>query len=187
MTDLVTKAEFKTYTSINSTNQDTIIDFLIPKVSAFVQSYCRRSFIDWITTPKEEYFNGGIPFYVMQEQPVISVQDLFYSTDYGQTFTALVLHTDYVVDENLLIPIGATEFPYILKGYRLVYTAGYTTIPNDLKLAVYDLISYYMKNDATTNAVKRTNTTTMQIEYITDTALPSHIKRVLDMYVLDYN
>lgn len=187
MTDLVTKADFKTYMSISSTNQDAIIDFLIPKISAFVKTYCRRDFIDWITIPKEEYFNGGIPFYSVQEQPVIGIQDLFYSTDYGQTYTALVLYTDYAIDGNILYPISNTEFPYTLRGYRLVYTAGYTSVPNDLKLAVYDLISYYMKNDATVNAVKRTNTTTMQIEYITDTALPSHIKRVLDMYVLDYN
>ena len=186
MADLVSKADYKVYLGISSTNQDNIIDFLIPKVSEFVKTYCRRSFIDYVSSAKIEYFNGGIPFYLVQEQPLISVQDLFYSTDYGQTYTALTVNVDYVVDGDLVVPIG-TEFPYVLKGYRLVYSAGYASVPNDLKLAVYDLMSYYMKNDVAVNAVKGTNATTMQIEYITDTALPSNIKRVLDMYVLDYN
>lgn len=186
MADLVTKADFKAYLGISSTNQDAIIDLLIPKVSAFVKTYCRRTFVDYTVNYKEEYFNGGIPFYVVQEQPLIGVQDVFYSADYGATWTPLVHRVDYVVDGDIIRPISG-EFPYTLSGYLIIYAAGYATIPPDLTLAVYDMISYYMKNDGATNAVKRTNTTTMQIEYITDTGLPSHIKRVLDLYVLDYN
>lgn len=188
MADLITKTDYKAYMGISSTNQDTVIDLLIPKISAFVKTYCRRDFIDWVSTnTKIEYFNGGIPFYVVQEQPLISVQDLFYSTDYGQTYTALEVYVDYVIDGDIIRPLTNTEFPYTLKGYRLVYNAGFTTVPPDLTLAVYDLLTYYLKNDATAKSVGRTNTTTMQIEYITDTALPSNIKRVLDMYILDYN
>ena len=89
MADLVSKADYKAYLGISSANQDNIIDFLIPKVSEFVKTYCRRSFIDYVSSAKTEYFNGGIPFYLVQEQPLISVQDLFYSADYGQTYTAL--------------------------------------------------------------------------------------------------
>lgn len=186
MADLISKADYKSYMGISSTNQDPIIEFLIPKVSAFAKTYCRRSFNDWTSSAKTENFNGGIPFYVVEEQPIIEVQDLFYSTDYGQTYTVLENLVDYVVDGNLIVPISG-EFPYYLKGYRLVYKAGYATLPPDLTLAIYDLLSYYLKNDATAKSVGRTNTTTMQIEYITDTALPSNIKRVLDMYILDYN
>ncbi len=65
-------------------------------------------------------------------------------------------------------------------GYRQV------DVPEDLALAVFDLISYYRKNDGAVNAIKRTDTTTMQIEYISDTSLPSHIRRVLDLYIADY-
>ena len=184
--NLVTKSDYKSYMGINSNNQDAIIDFLIPKVSNFVKSYCRRTFNDYISTPKSEYFNGGIPFYQVQEQPIISVTGLFYSTNYGQTYTALEEFADYVIDESLIVPINAAEFPYVLKGYKLVYNAGFSPVPDDLTLAVYDLMSYYIKNDAAVNAIKRTNTTSMQIEYITDTALPSNIKRVLDLYILDY-
>lgn len=187
MANLITKSDYKAYMGISSTNQDAVIDLLIPKVSDLVKTYCRRSFNDYVSTPKVDYFNGGIPFFVIPEQPVISIQGLFFSSDYGQTYTALEQFVDYVLDDTLLLPIGASEFPYATRGYRLVYTGGYATIPGDLTLAVYDLMSYYIKNDAAVNAIKRTNTTSMQIEYITDTALPSNIKRVIDLYVLDYN
>lgn len=187
MADLITKSDYKSYMGISSTNQDNVIDFLIPKVSALVKTYCRRTFNDYVSAPKSEYFNGGIPFYQVQEQPIISITGLFYSTDYGQTYTALEELVDFVVDENLILPINGTEFPYVLKGYKLVYNAGFSPVPDDLTLAVYDLMSYYIKNDAAVNAIKRTNTTSMQIEYITDTALPSNIKRVIDLYISDYN
>ena len=49
-----------------------------------------------------------------------------------------------------------------------------------------DMVSYYMKNDGTVKAVKFTNTSTMQTEFISDIALPSYIRRILDNYVLDY-
>ncbi len=52
-TDLVTKAEYKTYMGISSTNSDTEIDFLIPKVSDLVKSYCRRTFVDYYISAKE--------------------------------------------------------------------------------------------------------------------------------------
>ena len=186
--NLVTKSDYKSYMSINSTNQDAIIDFLIPKVSNFVKSYCRRTFVDYVANAKIENFNGGVPFFVVQEQPIIAIQDLFYSSDYGQTYTALTQYVDYIVDDaNVIYPIASSEFRYSMRGYRLVYFAGYEVLPADLTLAIYDLLSYYIKNDVAVNAIKRTNTTSMQIEYITDTALPSNIKRVLDMYISDYN
>ena len=185
--NLVTKSDYKSYMGITSNNQDVLIDFLIPKVSNFVKSYCKRTFIDYITSQKVENFNGGVPFFNVEEQPIIDIVSLHYSTDYGQNYQLLEYYTDYIVDNNIIFPIGKSEFPFALRGYKLVYTGGYEPLPPDLTLAIYDLLSYYIKNDAAVNAIKRTNTTTMQIEYITDTALPSNIKRVLDMYVLDYN
>ena len=39
MADLITKTDYKAYMGISSTNQDTVIDLLIPKISAFVKTY----------------------------------------------------------------------------------------------------------------------------------------------------
>lgn len=184
--NLVTRAEYKAYAEINSTNSDAIIDLLIPLVSKFVKNYCRRTFVDFVDTPNVEILRGGVPYLMLLESPIILISSLEQSTDYGQTYTVLTEFTDWVLDGQLIRPIGVSSFPDYIRGYRVTYTAGFDDVPEDLRLAVMDLITYYRKNDAAVNALKHVNTTSMQIEYITDTALPSHIKRVIDFYISDY-
>lgn len=184
--NLVTRAEYKAYAEINSTNSDEIIDFLIPRVSKFVKGYCRRTFVDYVDTPNIEIFSGGVPYFMLIEAPIISITSIDFSSDYGQTYTPLVQYTDWVQDGELIVPISTVDFPKYIRGYKVTYTAGFDDVPEDLSLAVLDLITYYRKNDGAVNALKHVNTTSMQIEYISDTALPAHIKRVLDLYVMDY-
>lgn len=185
--NLVTRAEYKAYMGISSTNSDAIIDILIPLVSQFVKNYCRRSFVDFVDTPKVEVLRGGVPYLMLLEAPIISINSIELSSDYGQTYTTLTEFTDWVLDGELIRPIGTESFPDYIRGYRVTYSAGFDDVPEDLRLAVMDLITYYSKNDGAVNALKHVNTTSMQIEYITDTALPSHIKRVIDYYVSDYS
>lgn len=184
--NLITKAEYKAYAEINSTNSDTVIDILIPNVTQLVKNYCRRTFVDYVDADKTEVFSGNVPFIMLAEAPIISITSFEYSTDYGQTYTALVEFTDWVLDGELILPLTATEFPKQIRGYKIAYKAGFDDVPEDLRLAVMDLVTYYRKNDSSVNALKHVNTNSMQIEYLSDTALPSHIKRILDLYVLDY-
>lgn len=184
--NLVTRAEYKEYAEINSTNSDDIIDILVPRVSMLVKNYCRRTFVDYVDTDKVEIFNGAVAYYIPEELPLIGTPTLDYSVDYGQTYTPLVPYTDWAIDGTFIVPLLTTEFPKAIQGYKLTYRAGFDDVPDDLTLAVMDLITYYRKNDGAVNSLKHVNTNSMQIEYLSDTALPSHIKRVLDMYVLDY-
>jgi len=185
---LVTKAEYKAYAGINTTTEDTLIDILVVKVSALVKTFCRRSFVDYVNDAKSEYFDGGLKTLVPDEYPILSVSSLEYSADYGNSYTSLVEYTDYVLkrSDNTISAI-AEEFPLSINGYKLTYTAGYETLPEDLKLAIFDLISYYLKNDMAVHSNKAPGTNTVQIEYVTNTNLPSHIKRVLDQYTANYN
>lgn len=184
--NLTTRADYKAYMGINSTNSDASIDILIPLVSQFVKNYCRRTFVDHFEDPKVEILRGGVPYLMLLETPIISITSIEVSSDYGVTYTALTEYTDWVLDGELIRPIGVSSFPDYIRGYRVTYTAGYEDVPRDLELAVMDLVTYYMKNDGAVNALKHVNTTSMQIEYISDTALPSHIKRVIDYYITDY-
>lgn len=187
MADLVTKQEYKTYAGINSTNQDAEIDFLIPKVSEFVKTYCRRTFIDFFSETKTEVFKGGFATLLLKETPVTQVISVERSTNYGQTYTRLVRFTDWVQDGDSVVSLHATGiWPELINGYRVNYFAGYEFVPQDLKLAVLDLITYYRKNDAAIHSTKAPGTNAVQIEYISTTNLPAHIKRVLDQYVADY-
>lgn len=185
---LVTKAEYKAYAGISSTNHDAIIELLIPKVSGLVKSICRRTFVDYVDEAKVQISNGGFEYMLLHEFPVLAVSSVEQSTDYGQTYTALVEYEDFALDrtDDTLRPIGLDAFPKLINGYRVTYTAGYEVLPEELKLAVLDLITYYIRHDMAIQSNKAPGTNSVQIEYVTTTNLPAHIKRVLDLYAANY-
>jgi len=186
---LITRAEYKAYAGLTSVTHDVNIDNLIPKVSELIKSICRRTFVDYVDDAKTEYHEGGAALIVPEEYPIVSVSSLEYSSDYGNTYTTLAEYTDYAVSKisNTLVALASTGFPSGINAYKLTYTAGYVSIPEDLKLAILDLITYYIKNDAAIHSNKAPGTNTVQIEYVTTTNLPAHIKRVLDLYAANYN
>jgi len=193
--DLITLEEYKAYAGISSTNQDSEIEVLIPIVSKFVKTYCRSGLVDYVNDAKIEYSNGGNTEILLNEYPIISILGVEYSEDYGQTTTDLVEYTDYVLDlENnkiLPLPVSSTDnptvFPRLINGYKISYYAGYETLPEDLKIAVFDLVTYYLKNDGSVHSPKAPGTNSVQIEYITSTSLPAHIARVLNLYKLSWD
>ena len=187
MADLLTKQEYKTYAGINSTNQDAEIEFLIPKVSELVKTYCRRTFIDHFDEAKIEIFKGGHSTIILKETPVTQVISVERSTNYGQNYTKLTKFTDWVQDGDTIVSLDAQGiWKELINGYRVTYFAGYEVVPQDLKLAVLDLVTYYRKNDGAIHSSKAPGTNSVQIEYVSTTNLPAHIKRVLDQYVADY-
>lgn len=184
--NLVTLQEYKTYAGINSTNQDSMLNSLIERTSQYVKTHCRRSFIDYVDEAKIEFFNGGVRHFLLAETPVIRVASVQYSTDYGQTYTPLTKHTDWVVSEDRVYSLARLGFPESINGYKVSYFAGYETTPPDLKQAVLDLVRFYARSDTAIHSSRPVAANTKQTEYIVETTLPGHIKRVLDLYVADY-
>ena len=67
---------------------------------------------------------------------------------------------------------------------KVIYKAGYSELPQDLRLAVVDLIMYYHKNEqkqrqTIAGATIQNSSTTSQRDNV---GFPDHIKRVLDLY-----
>ena len=67
---------------------------------------------------------------------------------------------------------------------KIVYTAGYDVIPGDLKLAVLDLVTYYLKDEhkarqSIAGASIQNQSSSTQRDNV---SFPDHIKRVLDLY-----
>lgn len=186
--DLITLAEYKAYVGITSTNQDAQIKSIIPKASSFIKNYCRRTFIDYVNDAKTEIFNGG-KFILLAEYPVLQISSVEYSADYGKTYTPLVEYVDYALDmdDGTIVPIQTTDFARITNGYKVTYTAGFEEIPEDLKLAALDLVTYQLKQEFSVKSQRDAGSNTVQIEYITRNSLPSHIARVLDLYLGNVN
>lgn len=184
--NLITKAEYKTYVGISSPDQDGTIDSLIPKVSQFIKNYCRTSFIDNFDDPITEVQKGGRKVIELHRYPIVSAA-VSVSTDYGNTYTELVENTDYVLDYDTgtIEAIPASGFVKYLKGYKIVYTYGYETVPADVKLAAMDLVTYYRKNDGAVHSTRTVGSSGTLVDYITKDTLPGNIARILDLYVQD--
>lgn len=207
MADLVTINEYKMYTGISSTNQDVAITLLISTISKLVRTYCNRSFTEYYATNKVEVCDGGDYYIYLEEVPIVSIVSVERSFDNGQTYSLLNNYSDYVVKQNHgaiqaagsgvhLVDMGLAtdtyayntrlpEFPYIMNGYRITYKGGYLTCPEDLKLAVFDLITYYARSDMAVKSTRLAGSVgSATLEYITTSNFPAHIRRVLDMYRL---
>ena len=188
--DLVTLAEYKTYANILGTSQDAAISAMIPRISNLVKAICRRTFLDYVNDAKVEVFRGGYEKLYLNESPLIAVQSLEFSEDYGSTYTALVEFTDYVVD----VEDNSLEFitdPYKsykrVNAFKATYTAGYEVLPPDLKLAVMDALMHQIRNDGAIHSTAGIGSNSAQIEYLTNAQLPAHIRRVLQLYSDNYN
>ena len=188
--DLVTLAEYKTYANILGTSQDAAISAMIPRISNLVKAICRRTFLDYVDEAKVDTARGGAAKLYLTESPLLTVQSVEYYTDYGSTYTTLTEFTDYVVDQQ----DSSIEFivePYMsyarVNAFKVTYTAGYETLPPDLKLAVMDALMHQIRNDGAIHSTAGIGSNSAQIEYLTNSQLPAHIRRVLQLYSDNYN
>lgn len=208
--DLVTLAEVKAYAAINSPNSDALIASLIPRISDYTKEYCNRTFVDYATVDKTEISSGGSPFIYLGETPTISITSIESSRDFGKTWVPLVEFVDYVLDPEYdriqALTASLADFispPFVptlqntplitgplfqkrINGYKVVYKGGFLSVPNSLKLAVIDLVMYYTKADMNVKGARTVGTNSVAVEYITNAALPTHIRRVFDMHKLTY-
>jgi hypothetical protein len=74
------------------------------------------------------------------------------------------------------------NFPLGTKSVKLIYKGGYSSTPSDLKLACFDLITYYMKKESTPNKAIPGSASINNIAGSTPSDFPPHIKRILELY-----
>jgi len=190
MANLITLLDFKDSEGITNPKDDYKLDRIITSVSQLVKTYCANSFLDYYSTNKEETFNIDWATHVVQlsESPVnsiVSVQIRDSVTDDYITVSSSKYYLDTNTDSVLYVS-GSNYMPWP-KGpgaVKVIYTAGYSETPQDLRLAIIDLVNYYYKDEykerrslagATLQNPGSSNSKQ-------DVAFPDHIKRVLDLY-----
>lgn len=187
MPDLVTVDEYKDYQGITSGTSDSKLSVLTGHVSDLVKNYCNRTFCDWYNVTKTEYFDQTkVNKLYVKEWPISTSfsTEVATSDDGGVTYTTLTKNTDFFIDEDCIRAdiLGSKNFlaSDMFKGIRVKYRGGYDSIdiPKDLKLATYDLITYYLKKEQT----PRKALGDTSVEYVKSSDFPAHIKRVLDLY-----
>ena len=190
MADLVTLAEYKEAEGIASPKEDLRLASLVPSVSQLVKTYCGNSIIDYYSTNKVETFNIDWGTHIVQltESPVNTIVSVEKRDSVTESYTT-VPTTEYYLDmstDSVLYVTGSTynDWPRGAGSVKVTYTAGYSACPSDLKLAVVDLITYYLKDEhkerRTLGGASIQNQSTSSVR--DSVAFPDHIKRVLDMY-----
>ena len=171
MADLVTLEDYKTYATINSTTNDAKLSQLISSTSKFVRTYCGREFEQNDYVERLEVFGNRI---FPTEYPIDSVNSLsYYNTDRVLTeITEYEAYPDYI---QFLESFTSS----IDKPVEIDYVGGYATIPEDLQLAVFDLVTYYNKKEVSASVTMKGETVNRGT---ISPDLPAHIKRVLNLY-----
>jgi hypothetical protein len=155
---VISTTDFKNYRQISGTDaaRDARIQVLIDAVTARAERYLERVFTSAATTTEtHDYNNQGV--YWLKQTPVTSftkvqfVDTLGNVTDvpngawkYNATTGEIHVYIDNMFT-GLLWQIGLddvewTERHYAFQAVRFHYTGGYTTMPNDLKLAFLQMV-----------------------------------------------
>lgn len=181
-TPLVTLEEYKTFAQISSNQQDDRITQLIPMVSFFVKNYCNRKFVDHYATTKTEYWSDGGQYFFTDEQPIRDITSVEIKISPTSDYVVATENVDYAWDKatDCITSLYDDGFPASPNAVKIVYRGGYSDIPEDLKLGVLDLITYYLKGENVPR--KSVNSNQISVEYVTSADLPHHIKRVFDLY-----
>jgi len=191
--DLVTTNDYKRYKKIEHNKDDNQLGALVPAISQLVKTYTGNAVIDYAITNKVETFDiydSLTSELFLTESPLTSVSVIQERDSLADSYTTLVENTDYYVDkehDRIYRVDGASSIKYFPRGFasvKVTYRAGYESCPEDLKLAVYDLITYYLKEEY--KGRRSMAGATLQNEPSSsirnDIGFPDHIKRVLDMY-----
>lgn len=192
MADLITLQQYKDSEGLSTPKEDLRITSLVPSVSQLVKTYCGNSFVDYYSSNKTETFNVDWATHIVQltESPVNTIVSVQERDSYSDSYTTLTTGAyEYYLDvktDSVLrtTSAGYTNWPTGVDAVKVVYTAGWSSVPEDLKLAVIDLISYYLKDEhkarrTMAGASIQNDVSSSQKDNV---AFPDHIKRVLDLY-----
>lgn len=194
MTNLVTLDQYKTAENIQSVKDDARIESLITSVSQLVKTYCGNSIVDFYTgvSTKTETLSVSWASNIVQltESPLVTVGSVKERQSLSEAYTTLVENEDYYVDLSTdsvyrVTKSGQSKNWHTGPGsVEVSYHAGYASCPEDLKLAVFDLITYYLKDEhkarqTIAGATLQNQSSSSQRDNV---AFPDHIKRVLDLY-----
>ena len=139
--DLTTTAAFKTAFNITTASHNTMIQNIITEMSEQIQGHPK---IDqyFKAANYTEYYNGdGTQFLVLRKIPINSITSIHDDIDRAYGADTLIDSDDYSFDADS----GIVEFDldYMTKGVKnvkVIYNAGYATIPSDVKMACEKLV-----------------------------------------------
>lgn len=158
---LTALATLKTLLTIGGTGEDTRLNQVVDAANDIISRWCDRTFES--TSYTEDLDGTGTPVLPLRHYPIIG-NPTSVNVDGNRDFIAATLLTiddDYVIDEDGVTGIlrtvagvsswGLAEpvWPRGTKNVRVVYTAGYATIPDGLVHIATQYAAFLYRNRGT--------------------------------------
>ena len=155
MADLITLQQYKDFAGLTGVTMDARINVIVDSVSQLVKNYCGTSIIDDYSSAKTEYFDildAKTTRVMLDEGPIRTVTSVSERESQADSYVTLITENsdssgkyEYIIDsitDSIIrtTSTGTKNFTMGHKAVKVVYTAGYSATPADLKLAVFDLI-----------------------------------------------
>jgi len=136
-TELFSTTQLKTMLNITGSSQDALITLVKASVEQFVKTYCGR---DLLVASYTEFHDGDDGNLVRTiQRPIVSITSIH--SDPARLFgdAALIPSSDIVDDSEGqrlgFIELLTYKFLKGVKSTKIVYSAGYSTVPGDLSYA----------------------------------------------------
>lgn len=132
----------------STTTYDNLIRRKINQATRAIEAYCSRRFLSTVYTD-EEYAATNTDELVLRQRPIISLTSLgIRDSGLNESNWETIDSELYFTDSNA----GVLNLMFNATGrwnrYRVTYTAGYATIPEDLAEACATLAAFYFNNAA---------------------------------------
>lgn len=153
---------------VSSSLTTSYIERKINQATEMIEGYTQRRFLS-TTYTNEEYDGTGELALVLRQRPVTALTSLqARSTVLNDSSDWDSIPSDqYFLDSSAGVIRGVTSFWGTTNRWRVTYTAGYTTIPADLREAAAQLAAYLVQGNVTGQSVKRRREGAREIEYVT--------------------
>ena len=180
---LATREELKRYLGIDAgeTGPDALLDQLLEYASERIESHCGRRFASEELT---EYHDGpGTSRLVLDRRPVTDLSAAYVDADRDFGASTVIPAEELVLypEAGLLVRAGS-PFPRGARNVKVVYTAGYTSLPDDLAAACVKLAAaWYAHSQAGADGIRRETLGEYRAEYA-GAPLPADVESALAPY-----
>lgn len=146
---LVTVSDYKTFLKISTTTEDTLITSFQSEIDGWVKSYLNR---DIESATYTEYYDGdGSDLLTTNQFPITAITSISYydglDSDNAQIWTDYAINTDYerlvIYGDGEKIFMDGGTFYRGTQNIKVVYTAGFTTVPAEIQKACKELMWLY--------------------------------------------
>lgn len=163
--------EYKTYAGITNPTSDNKLQLLVDGANQLIEAYCNQGFSLKSVTKKLQCYGSEV---MIPDMPIYQIDSVSYSS------TGLLLApSDYEVEPDIgIITILLPKPPQDKFGITVAYTHGFSDIPEPLKLAACEIVTYYLKREFSQGRSNSNESTTF-IDY---KVLPPQITAMLNLY-----